>query len=130
MNEKTEKKLRAMAGHEWMYNATIYRFMAIDINRDQELVRVATDKTWLEVPIEKAGEFINDCLSVNNKPAKADGYNLGEAIGSLTTILTDNISKVQNDPKYVSQAKVVNQSVTNLINLAGLQIKIKRLQDE
>ena len=45
------------------------------------------------------------------------------AATELKKILLENIIKVQQDPKFIGQAKAVNQCVTNVINLARLELE-------
>ncbi len=46
---------------------------------------------------------------------------------SLTEILMDNIKKVQTTPTYIHQAKSVNESIKNIIELKKTQIEVVKL---
>lgn len=117
-----------MENKQWLYNASVYLFKSINIDEETETFVVATNKKWLSGSLEELEDFIQDCLPVDDKPISQPSKS--GAFDDVAKILKDNIEKVQSDPKYVSQAKVVNQSVTNLINLAGMQLKFKKQLDD
>lgn len=52
---------------------------------------------------------------------------LSGSIGQLKDVLMNNIEKVQNDKSYVSQAKEVNNSIKEIINLAKVDIEYRKL---
>ena len=73
-------------------------------------------------------ELIPDSIQVINQNKIADlAIKEASDMQDLSAILRENIKKVSEDPDYVKQAAVVNDSVSQIINLQKTKIEAFKL---
>lgn len=68
----------------------------------------------------------NTGLQIVNDAGKPIHTIIGNNAGELSRILMDNIKKVQEDPKYIGQAKEVRDNVREVISLARIEVDMIR----
>lgn len=121
-----------MAGKLFMYNSGNYRLISYEVETEQ--VIIATDRRIFKVTPAQAMPLLANFLPVDESetPVLASGNDkflemirgsvtLGSA-GQLRETLMANLKKVQEDPSYIPQAQVVNQTVSTIIDLAKAEV--------
>lgn len=129
-------KLEGMAGKSFVYNESIikvkgYKFEDPDfiISTDAGPVRFSfTDlhqklSEFKELPKAEKG------LEVAGKGTGIVANSLlgGNAMHSLRDTLLENIEKVKADPNFIPQAKAINDSIGQVIDLARTEIEYHKL---
>lgn len=128
------KSFKHMIGKTYMYNTREVVVTDVTITED-DLVQIHTDKkTYTLEPIAVAREFLP--VEVGKKESQRNLLKLSgddpdsQALRKLSAILMDNIERVQNNSGYIDQAKIINDSAKNLIELQKAKIEtIKVLRD-
>lgn len=110
MNLQQQSKLEAMCGKSFMYNATLYTIN--DFQVIGEKVLIGTDIKTLSIPKDKIGDFIRDCLPVENGVAKTNGHTLSipgvetNYFGEIAAGLMTSFREIQGskDAKFLKEA--------------------------
>lgn len=69
-----------------------------------------------------------DVQDQNNAMALYNGSR--NMVTELQQIMMDNINKIKEDPAYVQQGKVINNSVNTMLHMVNLQLKVLKAQRE
>ena len=100
-------------------------------HQEDDLYKVITDDKDLLMSEE---ELIKDFMPVHSQEDENRKLSVVESVMSsnnqmqdIGEILLQNIKKVQDDPEYVDQAKSVNDSVKNFIDIKKTQIEALRV---
>lgn len=113
-----------MCGQDYMYNGKIVT--VLEANKEEDMIRLKTSSGPLLLKPEEMRVFVPaptlDMTTVNHnmKIEMAD-------CKSLADIMKDVIQRTIKSPDFVPQAKEINSSINNLINLKRAQIDIVRL---
>jgi len=120
---KLAATLRDLVGKTIMYNTVNYKIK--DWQAKDGIVTIVADPRWIELVETSAyAKIRKEFLPVNDSPVfELSILPKNGAATELKKILLENIIKVQQDPKFIGQAKAVNQCVTNVINLARLELE-------
>jgi hypothetical protein len=135
MPDKILEKLKTMEHKTWMYRTDTFRIIDFEIG-EHHLV-IITESGYRKVPIKKAMDFLNDCLPVANEPmlpVKHEREILkieeNSTFKDVNNILMENIKRVQEDPAYVNQAKVVNSSVQTMLTMVKHKIEVAKMTNK
>lgn len=124
------QQLERMTGKTWLYKNNNIHIVDIDQRTDGNyLVFLPGDQT-LEIHPDGINQFINDCLPVEQGMSVQDTLQVSNeknVMDDVQKILMDNIRKVQDDAGYINQAKVVNNSIAQVINLTKTKLEILKL---
>jgi hypothetical protein len=136
MSIKTIREtLEKMKGRTFAYSNKQYLVKDYVINQQKNRISLTTDKRTFEKDLESALEFLSYFREVEEMPedlapAIADRLPVTfkseeiTLVDSLTKVLMDNITKVQDDPKYIPQATSINNNVNSIINLTKLKLDV------
>ncbi len=134
---RKEEKLKNLVGKKYKHDGGAeFIFYTYKIEKDK--VTIVTDSEWLsfslydlDVFMEKYEEIPYD--STVNGVVVTKGQSLPslkaintDSLNKLKTILMENIEKVQVDRDYANQAKIVCNSVQGIVNLAKLELDIRK----
>jgi hypothetical protein len=143
---KKLEKLKSLMGKKFKHKDG-GEFMFFTYKLEKEKVTIVTDSIWLETNIFDIDVFLENYKQVidvtstnitnnnsNNTSPQLPQNGLmpmmktinTDIVDKLKTALIDNIEKVQKDEKYVNQAKAICNSVQSLVNLAKLELDIRR----
>ena len=129
---KIKQKLNQMKQKTWMYRTDT--FTIVDYELSENFVIIITDAGYQRKPITTVLEYLNECLPVEEETRltirkEAEVLNTEEkaTFQNVQEILIENIKKVQADPAYVNQAKVVNSSVQTMLNMVKHRIEVAKL---
>ena len=126
---KAIDKLQGLMGKTVMYNTRNYKLLYFE--KDGETVRIATDKKLLKFQNGQLEKFISELSEVDETSMeiyKSESHGI-QAVAQMETILMENIEKVQNDPKYIPQAREVNKNVNSIITLARTRIQLVKMME-
>lgn len=109
--------------------------MIMEIDLEEGYVKMETDNGHLKVTEKELALFQDITISKSVQPANGTMMMaLPEEMrlefqncSALANIVTDTIGKVQADAKYVPQAKEINSSIKNLIDLKRVQVEMLSL---
>ncbi len=102
-------------------------------NVEGNVLYIVTDKKWFKMRLHEADEFLKklhfiDIVSEETKPnAREKTFKTLEEFIGLTL---QNIQDVKANPEFVNQGKVINQSLTNIINLYATQLEAVKVFGE
>lgn len=122
-----EEKLQSMLNKTWMYNTRNHKLLSFKI-KEQEVILV-TDKEWIEVPMTKINKTLSEFLPVDEREKSEMSVVLfkGNGKASLKDLIYENIDNIKKDPSYIPKAKALNEQVKTVIEMAKLELQIKRL---
>jgi hypothetical protein len=131
-------KLKSLMGKKYKHEGGA-EFIFYTHKIDKDKVTIVTDSEWLifnlydiDVFMEKYKEIVidanNEVMLVSKKEQSLPAMKSvnTDVINSLKDILISNIDKVQKDRDYVNQAKIVCNSVQGIVNLAKLELDIRK----
>jgi len=122
-----------MPGKSFLYMGSEVKIERIE-HQEDDLFKVITDKKEMLVSEE---ELIKDFMEIHS--AEDEGRKLtvvdsviqnNNQMHDLSAILMDNIKKVQQDPKYIDQAKAINDQVKTIVDIKKTQIEALRVTKE
>lgn len=76
---------------------------------DFQIMEKETQNEYLAAPVKPASDVIASTI-------------IGTNASELTTILMDNIKRIQSDAGYIAQAEAINNNVKSIIEVAKAQI--------
>lgn len=76
---------------------------------DFQIMEKETENKYLAAPVKPASDVIASTI-------------IGTNASELTTILMDNIKRIQSDAGYIAQAEAINNNVKSIIEVAKAQI--------
>lgn len=130
---KIEKFIKAMIGKTYVFKGEQYTIRNIEHAHGDKYI-VHSDKLDLQVSDDQLREDFKEVKSQEKEllgvVVHREATKELQHMDSVTTILLDNIKKVQQDPSYIAQAKSVNESVKNLIATKKTQIEVIKLMKE
>lgn len=96
--------------------------VVVDTDGEPVIFRLDKLKDMVDefLPIEDKGETQSNSAAM--QVFQADGGTMTD----LTQVFMDNIKKVQKDPAYIEQAKTINGSVKEIINITRLKVDMIR----
>lgn len=136
---RLEDRLRTMKDKTFLYNS--YPVKVLSYKFDGEYCTVATSGPWVTRPNVQMLKLLDEFLEteeetlpavVSNREGEYERPKV-EMLGSfkeLTSILMENIKKVQQDKGYVDQAQQVSQSVKMIVELAKTEIEAVKAVNE
>lgn len=130
--KQLQRKLKEMVGKTYQYAKAVHYIKDAYVNTVNESFTIQTNLNEFDRKIESATEFLkywepvtgitttgdNKAVLVEQQDALAD---------EMIKILKDNITKVQTDPKYISQAQTINNNVNSLINVVKLKMSFAKM---
>lgn len=123
--------LQKMVGHTYIYKARHHKILSFKQNGDT--VTVVTDKEWLEFESKTINTELKKFLpadSGNGTSLMVMKTDKGNVLPDLAKIVMDNINQVRKDKSYIPQANSVTKSINSLINMAKLELQIKKTQED
>ncbi len=117
-----------MIGGTYLYKGINYIIQSIE-QEERNLFKITTDKRVIRVNGE---DLRREFLPVEPRPDKKNALALYNAMEDnlpmkgLGTTLMDTIKKIQEDPKYIDQAKAINETAKNLIEMQRVQVDLVR----
>lgn len=122
-------KYAKMIGKTYLYKAREHTIEDIE-TQESGLFKVTTNRTTLKVSEAELADFLPVAAEMNGKDKLAIYQKLeAEAIpmSELSTVLMDNIKKLQTDPSFADQARAVNETAKTLIDIAKLKVEIMKM---
>jgi hypothetical protein len=128
-------RLLQMKGLTFNYKTHIHKVANARGNEEDEKFEIVTDKNWFTFNLSEAEKVFDDFEKVNNPETSIENTNTGNngvvSFGGNKTaevfdILKDTITKLQQDPKYATQANGINKTVSTMINLKKIELQLKR----
>lgn len=122
------KAFHKMIGNTYLYKGSNYVIQNIEVE-ERNLFKVTTDKRVIRVNGE---DLRKEFLPVEPRPNKKNMMVLYNAMQdnlpmqSLSTTLMDTIKKIQEDPKYIDQARAINETAKNLIEMQRVHVEMVR----
>lgn len=133
--QEIQKKLESMKGKSYEYAKAIHTVKSYEVsNTDQKFV-IKTNLNSFTRKFESAPEFFKYWYEQAGLPAAAEEQSqvaylpvLFEQENSLAdelvTLLKGNIEKVKADPKYIPQAKSINNDVNSILLIQRLKLDL------
>lgn len=120
--------IKKMIGKAYMWRAEKHVIRDI-AHQSDDLYNVTTPKQeFIASEHQLLKEFVNTPGDEQTQLVIINqAKNEMESMRSLSDILMDNIKKVQKDSKYIDQAKSINESAKNIIELKKTQLEVVRL---
>lgn len=121
-------EFKQMIGRTYIYDGETYKIKNV-VHIMGEKYRVATDNGELMVTKEQLicdFRLVTQIASVSRNNQQMMNIELN-AMTSLSDILMQNIKKVQEDPAYIEQAKSINESAKQIIEVKKAQIEMVKL---
>ena len=115
-----------MLNKNWMYNARNYKLLSYKLTEDK--VILVTDKEWFEVPTTKINQKLSEFLPAPEEVQSEMSVVLfkGNGKASLKDLIYENIEMIKKDPSYIPKAKALNEQVKTVIEMAKLELLIKK----
>lgn len=106
----------------------IYKFLSFKY--ESENYTIVTDRCWITKHESEMSLFFESHIEAEQDPnekaiaidKKSDAASA--MFGTITGIMLENIQKVQEDSKYIAQAREVKASVDSIINATRLHLDI------
>ena len=117
--------LHDMVDKTFVFKNSVYTI--IDLKIETGAVNFVTDKGPLRLLNEEIKTELKEIPTTAQALMAMNIQKEMDASSSIVTILTDTIKKTQENPGYVAQAKEINASVKNLIDLKRAQIEMVSL---
>lgn len=125
--------LQGMRGHAYLIAGKPHRILVHRVE-DNDTVQVTTDQQLFFLSEAELPAWVEGCaplestqVSVINTEAAQMMAPMSGALGQLTNILLDNITKVQANPEYIPQATAIKDQVQTFIGLARVQVDAARV---
>ena len=121
-----EEKLQSMLNKNWMYNTRNHKLLSYKLTEDK--VILVTDKEWIDVPITKINQKLSEFLPAPEEVQSEMSVILfkGNGKASLKDLIYENIEKIKADTAYIPKAKALNEQVKTVIEMAKLELLIKK----
>ena len=124
------KKIEAMEGKSFKYGGNLIHIESIK-HLEADMYQITHPVGLLKASKD---ELLHDFEPVNtpmvsetNQRVTDLAFSDAGTLGDLSKILMDNIKKVQDDSSYSDQAKVINESAKEIINLQKVKIEALKL---
>jgi AAA15 family ATPase/GTPase len=126
---KDLQKIAQMVGSTYMYkkeNYTLKGFIP-----EEQKVRILTDKQDIVLLNDGLHHSLSLFLEVEQEPQLPQVVKKSEvqtAMGSLTSILLENIETVRKDKDFIPQAESINTSIKTMIDMAKAEIDYRKTE--
>jgi len=124
-----ESRLNDMVGYTYMYKTVIYKIINYKVTA--ETVVLGTDREIFVFPYKEINKHLAEFLEVEEEPeirtTDITIISNDSAIDFINEI-KKNIIQIKNDPKFIEQAKAINDSINTVISLGRLQVEIAKLK--
>ena len=127
---KTNDKLSRMIGRTYLYKSN--QIVVNNYALKGDSYQIATDKNWIDVPVEDIKEFFDECEIVSNKAEL--GFAIpklqiasGDSILNLKEVILSNIKTLQTDKEFIGQASAVNDQIKSFIDLAKVEVEMVKI---
>jgi hypothetical protein len=132
-HDKKIGELEAMKEKAFLYKREVYHFQNYRVQGDN--ITVVTKEKWFDFGAgDELYNFLKQCKEVSEQnvvaahaPSDLRNPQNNEAIKAIRDILLEDINKVRADPKYVNQAKQVNNNINTLLNAAKLELMYRKM---
>lgn len=141
---KIKMTLSEMEGKQFKYGSRIHEVKSTTVDEAAEAFTIITDVDRYTRKFDNAEIFLSYWKKINDKavadlPDRNGQQQQKDSILAklveaeqqstlnLSTIITDNITKVQANKEYIAQAKIVNENIKSLIELSRVKIELLRL---
>jgi len=123
MNGEDKQVLERLTGHRFEYKGRTHRFVDYMIVDGQ--VCIQTDTDTIQINKSNLTEEIDKMKITGSivKPEKSASVDF-RTLDTVDDILLDTIKNVRENKDYVDQAKAINSSVSNLINVQKLKVQV------
>jgi hypothetical protein len=125
MKETLEQRLTAMCGKKYMYNAVVHNVLSFNI--ENNIVTIVTDRQWIKVPITAVNRKLDEFEKIEEPKTSLLPVQLQNK-ETLIDILNQNISKIQNNPEYIGQAKEINNQIKTIIDIFKTELLFHRVK--
>lgn len=130
MNKKIEE-LKSMIGKQYLYNGNEIQILTYQLDgEDVTIITNQPQEKWVTVKVFdlkiKLLEFKTVDLPAVNESKNDQLSVTSNTLISLRDTLLSNIEKVKEDPAFIPQAKNISYNVQTIINLAKIELEIKK----
>jgi hypothetical protein len=127
---KIEDRLQSMIGKTYMYHTFTHKILSYQVR--SEGVTIISDKKWIVIPITKINAELEQFLPIEFEKEVVVALTLFESGNkkSLKDLVMNNIDKLQQDPKFIDQAKALNEQVKTMIAMAKLELETIKLKKD
>ena len=121
--------LDGMKNKLWLYKSQYHKISSYRINENRLLI--ATDKTVLEFDFDdKNGsldEIVKQFLPVEENDKMVILSKTFKNMPNLAETLLKNIEKIKKDKDFIPQANAIKSQVDSILNLAKLELQIRKM---
>jgi len=118
------KKLTGMIGKTFLYLGHQYVIKGLD-EVEEDLYEVKTDKRTMRMSsADLRKEFLPVHTNGKENLALVKTINESLAMKDLGVTLMETLDKVKANPKYIEQARAINETAKTMIELGKLQLEI------
>jgi hypothetical protein len=120
-----------MVGKQFLYNGIQYTITGIYEDGD-DMYGVVTNKRTFRLPLKAVKEQFLPVEEQAVDKLALYGKLTTETIplANLSTTLMETVERVKTDPKYLDQARAINETARTLIELGKTQLEALRLVKE
>jgi len=134
-NKKISETLALMKGKTFQYGNNIHYVIDYKIEEKKERCTIQTNVTSFDRTFEALEEFLRYWKPVENIAALQTVADQQQQIAlfmeqenslsnKLIDMLTDNITKVQNNKDYIPQAQSINNNINTIVNIAKMRLTL------
>lgn len=124
------KRLEIMIGNSYKYQGEKITVQNVRINGD--IATIETDKSDIPVQISSLDKELENFVPQKNELAKnplvietvSESTNM---YSSLQEVMLDSIEKIKVDKHYIPQAKAINETVKQIIDMEKVKIQTIKL---
>lgn len=123
----TNEQLNGLMGRKIEYKQTTYELDSWHIADGR--VHILTDSSAIILNKSEVSQEISK-MKIINLPEKSNGVMKRpdfNTLNSVEDVLMNTIKNVEANPDYVHQAKAINSSVSQLVNVARVKIEMMKL---
>ena len=121
-----ENKLDNYIGQMWMYRGRNIFIKGYKIENGTAIILTKTQP--IITPVEKIDQVLSELLESDDNDTEEKMMQLftgnNENMGTLESVLMDNINKVKEDPKFLGQAKQINSDVNAILKIQKTKLEI------
>lgn len=123
---RNAERFEKMIGNTYLYRTEQYTVMNIvyveddlyDVETDRRTIRMNADLISKEfLPVQSPTRKKNTAALMKYLPDD-------QSMVNLSAVINENIKKLQTDPKFIEQARAINEQAKTLIDLKKLQLDV------
>jgi len=129
-----ENKLLQMKDNYFIHMGNDHKVINFKIIGDT--VHLVTDRSWFEIPVNKASDRLKDFIPTEQPKVPVNGTSPVNGNGNMVLYqevkdanivgtLIDNIDQLKKGNLDVKKASAINNTVNTLLNAARLEVQIK-----